>query len=161
MKEQKPRGPQPTNKFAARVVVPYRYCVICRAYAHEFIESNGPHRRRDPESDFHVKMQSKIGECAVALYFRLWPEQVLNLKVLKTPDDGSDLRLPLGEGGRSVGLDVKTTIPPYKLIWPVEDNAKYAGKNFDILVSVSNDNVSDHTAYFQHCWIEGYVSKAE
>jgi hypothetical protein len=103
------------------------------------------------EKDPVRQAQSKIGEVAFALWLGLEPEQgVVNWEVEgKDGDGGFDVRVP---GGYRV--DVKTTLPPRKLIWSRQINDLYEGAKFDVLVAVSI-NGDDH----RQCWIEGVISK--
>ena len=100
------------------------------------------------EKDPKRQTYAKVGEAAVAIYFGLDPIVAVKWDS-GNPDKGGDVRLPSG----SI-VDVKTTLPPFKLIWSKEVNDFYWDKKFDHLISVS---VDEHD--YKRCWIEGYVSK--
>lgn len=102
---------------------------------------------RDPVRQAH----GKIGEIATALYFMLDPLRIVKLNVGDGGDGGKDLRLNNG-----LRLDVKTTMPPFKLIWSMAINHLYLEKQFDVLVSVSIDELN-----FSNCWIEGWITKQD
>jgi len=104
---------------------------------------------RGTESNFERQCQAKIGEVATALFFDLDP--LVAVKWDLKPDKGSDLTLATG-----LRIDVKTTLPPFKLIWSNNINDLYEQKQFDVLVSVSIDPDE-----WSDCWLEGYIRKAE
>jgi hypothetical protein len=95
--------------------------------------------------------QSKVGECAVALFCLLDPRQVIKFDV-GCADQGNDLVLPSGKL-----VDVKTTETWKRfLIWSKEVNDLYWSKRFDLLVSVTIDEND-----WRCCWLEGCLSKQE
>lgn len=102
---------------------------------------------RGTERNAQRQAQGKIGECALALYLKLGIDAVKFDP--SRPDDGSDVILLNG-----VRADVKTTPPPYRLIWSNSINDLYSQKNFDVLVAVSN------SPDLATCWIEGWITKA-
>lgn len=93
--------------------------------------------------------QSKAGEYAVAILFGLNPELAVKRNVGHA-DQGTDVRC-----SPTLRADVKTT-PDGKLyvIWSKEVNDLYWQKTFDVLISVSIDNID-----WSRCWVEGWVSK--
>lgn len=92
--------------------------------------------------------QGKIGECALALYWQMDPLLAVKWTV-DHADAGYDLLLPGG-----LRVDVKTTYPPYNVIWSNTINDIYEDVRFDYIVSVSIAK-SD----FSRTWIEGWISK--
>jgi hypothetical protein len=102
---------------------------------------------RGIESNPVLQAQAKIGECAAAILFGLNP--LTEVKWNLIPDKGSDLIVD------DVKFDVKTTLPPFKLIWSRDVNHLYHSKEFDHLVSVSIDEKN-----WRECSIEGYMPKA-
>jgi hypothetical protein len=102
---------------------------------------------RGTEKDPLRQARGKIGEVAVAILFGKNP--LTDMKWNLAPDQGSDIRSPSG-----LLVDVKTTFPPYKLIWSRTINDLYHQKMFDALVSVSIDSEN-----YSKCWVEGWISK--
>ena len=91
----------------------------------------------------------KIGEAAVAIHFGLDVETAVKWDV-GFPDRGKDITLANG-----VRLDVKTTLPSFKLLWSKEINDLYWQKEFpDVLVSVSIEEKDGPS-----CHIEGWITK--
>ena len=104
------------------------------------------------EKDPVRQTQSRIGEVAFALWVGLDPDTALKWEPeRKDGDGGSDVQVP---GGYRV--DVKTTLPPRKLIWSMAVNDLYEKAKFDVLVSIS---IAEDD--YQQCWLEGVVSKAK
>lgn len=123
-----------------------------RAMADHYARGGSPRSRavsgnRGTESNVRRLAQGKIGECALALYWNLDP--MTAVKWTMGADDGFDIALPGG-----LRVDVKTTFPPYNLIWSNTINGIWDDVRFDFLVSVSIAQ-SD----FRQCWVEGWVSK--
>jgi len=92
--------------------------------------------------------RSKVGEFACALLFGLNPYDEVRLDFTH-PDSGYDICLPSG-----TRVDVKTTLPPRRLIWPMPANHLYFEKQYDILLSVSID-----PKIGRNCWVEGWIEK--
>lgn len=103
---------------------------------------------RGTESNPVLQARGKIGEVAVAIYFELDIETAVKWDV-RFADSGSDITLANG-----VRLDVKTTLPPFNLIWSRTINDLYWQKKFDVLVAVSIEE-----ADFSCCHIEGWITK--
>ena len=94
---------------------------------------------------------SKIGECAVAIYFGLEP--LVDVHWAMFADDGKDLSLPNG-----IRADVKTTPGHYrKLLWSLEVNDLYWQKTFNVLIACSIDSM----AAPGECAIEGFITKED
>lgn len=104
---------------------------------------------RGTERDPIRQGQGKLGEVAVAIYFNLNPEQVVNFA--RRADNGSDILLPC-----DLYADVKTSFPHYNLIWNRDVNHLYWQKRFDIIISVSVDERDWHS-----CWLAGFIDKAD
>ena len=95
--------------------------------------------------------RGQIGECALALHLGFPVDPWVCFE--NVPDNGYDLALP----DKRTRIDVKTTVPPYRLIWPLEGGEHYAAANFTHLVAVSVEDDSGG----ERCWIEGQVTKQE
>ena len=104
---------------------------------------------RGAEANIDLQWRAKIGECAVALIFDLNPTHAVGWSL--APDAGFDVVSNFG-----VRMDVKTTLPPRRLIWSNNINDLYHQKQFDVLVSVSIPANKP-----LHCYVDGYVSKAD
>jgi hypothetical protein len=136
--------------------IPNLWCLRCADYARAIVKhyaaGGSPNSlavsgERGTESNVKRQAQGKFGECALALFLGLDPEHAVNWQM--TPDKGTDIVLADG-----IRVDVKTTFPPFKLIWSNSINGLYEKKLFDVLVSVSI--IQDH---FAQCWIEGWITK--
>lgn len=103
---------------------------------------------RGAESDPVRQAHGIIGEVACAIYLGLDPIADVNWDPAKS-DSGYDVVLPSG-----LRIDVKTTLPPFKLIWSRDVNDLYFKKRFDVLISVS---IEDRD--WSRCWIEGWITK--
>jgi len=104
---------------------------------------------RGTESNVERQMQGKLGEVAVALYCSYAPGTHVKWE-RAGGDAGFDLLI------RSTKVDVKTTFPPFKLIWSNTVNNLWTQKRFDALVSVSVERGD-----WENCYIEGWISKRE
>jgi hypothetical protein len=103
---------------------------------------------RGTEANPIRQAHGKIGEAAVAIYFGLDVEAAVKWDVGR-PDKGFDITLENG-----ARLDVKTTLPPFNLLWSRDINDLYWQKEFDALVSVSIEE-NDWSC----CHVEGWITK--
>jgi hypothetical protein len=147
------------NLFRQFQAVPHEFVTRGVDFGHRIVahyeEGGSPASRarsgnRGTERNPARQAQGKIGECAVALYFGMDPNVAVKW-VVDNPDGGSDILLSIG-----FRIDVKTTFPPFKLIWSNTLNDIYHQIKFDLIVSVSIDPDDAH-----QCWLEGYLSKEE
>ncbi|TAI59990.1 hypothetical protein [Bradyrhizobium sp. Leo170] len=102
---------------------------------------------RGTESNPVILGRSKVGEVAAAIHCGLDPDAAVKWSV-DSPDPGHDLVL---NGAR---IDVKTTLPPFKLIWSNTINDLYEQKQFDVIAAVS---ISERD--WSCCWVEGWITK--
>lgn len=144
------------NRHARPVEIPAVLVDRGRLWAKRLVshyaEGGSPNSRavsgdRGTERNAERQAQGKIGEVAVAILFGRNP--LLDVKWNLVPDGGSDLVAPCG-----LLVDVKTTLPPRRLIWSRTINHLYKAKRFDALVAVSID-----ARDLGQCWIEGWISK--
>lgn len=103
---------------------------------------------RGTEANVPIQQRSKIGECALALFFDLDPLTAVKWGLVA--DGGTDVIIPV-----NLRADVKTTFPPRLVIWSNNVNDLYWHKTFDVIVGVSIDPED-----YRRCWIEGFVPKA-
>jgi hypothetical protein len=103
---------------------------------------------RGTESNPILQAHGKIGEAAAAIYFDLDVGTAVKWQI-GYPDNGTDITLTNG-----VRIDVKTTLPPFRLIWSKDINDLYWQKQFDVLVSVSIEEED-----WSCCHIEGWITK--
>lgn len=145
------------NRNRRLVEVPQHYVDRGRQFGFDLVKhyANGgsPASRarsggRGTESNPVLQAQGKIGEVALAIYFNLGIETVIKWG-LDYPDGGYDILLASG-----VRIDVKTTLPPFKLIWSRDINDIYFEKQFDVLVSVSIEEQN-----WSRCYVEGWITK--
>lgn len=144
------------NKNRRAVVVPQKWVERGlewgKALVAHYANGGSPRSRavsgdRGTEKNPKRLAQGKIGEAATALYLGLDPETAIKLDMVA--DHGTDIFC--SNGAR---LDVKTTFPPFKLIWSRDVNHLFAEKSFNVLVSVSIDQNN-----FSNCWVEGWILK--
>jgi hypothetical protein len=147
------------NAHRELVLFPRSYPERFLKYGHDmadhYARGGSPRSRarsgnRGTESNPLRLAQGKAGECATAIIAGLDPEHAIKWAVGHA-DPGWDVQL---WGGTL--LDVKTTFPPYKLIWSRDVNDLYEEKLFSILISASIEPDD-----FTRCWVEGWVTKHE
>jgi hypothetical protein len=147
-----------TNKNRRFVKVPPLYVRRCMDYGQKIVDhyahGGSPKSRsrsgdRGTESNVKLQAQGKIGECGLAICLGLDPETAVKWGT-DFADGGTDIYVPTN-GAR---LDVKTTLPPFKLIWSNNVNDLYHQKKFDILVAASVDE-NDYSC----CYLEGWITK--
>lgn len=146
-----------TNPHRKRLELEQRWIDRCQSYAIALVahykaggSPNSLAVSGGRGTEYNVERQTlgKIGEVACAIFFGLDPEIAVKWEL--KPDRGSDVILP-----NEMRVDVKTTVPHYKLIWSRTVNHLYESKEFDLLIAVSVDSVDRRI-----CWIEGYMPKA-
>ena len=102
------------------------------------------------ECDPLLQARGKIGEVAAAVYYGLEPDSAVNWATGTGGDRGHDLVI-----GRLL-VDVKTTLPPFNVIWPRTKNHLFAQRVFDAFLSVSIDELD-----YRVCTIDGWIEKWE
>jgi hypothetical protein len=107
------------------------------------------------EKEFYV---GKLAECAAANHF--WVIDQVQWE--PGPDNYYDLVIGADDDERKYRVDVKGSLAPFMLIWPVSKNEDYFNRSFDLLLSVTVPSLSppaDATAF--RCFVEGFVTKSE
>ena len=112
------------------------------------------HRAHDPATEalnpiLFDKPTARSEKAAVAIYFGLDVEAAVKWAI-DCPDHGYDITL----ASNNLRIDVKTTLPPFKLIWSRDINDLYPQKEFHVLVSVSIEELN-----WSRCYIEGWITK--
>ena len=118
-------------------------------HAHGVTEGSAQYTLPDGPPTLDKWFQAKTAEVAAALYFELQPLVDLSWTVERA--NLFDIKLATG-----MRLDVKASLESGNLIWPYTKNAIFLQLPFDTLVSVSLKSGD-----YQHCWVEGWISKDE
>lgn len=147
-----------TNRNRRFVKLPPKYVQRCLGYGQRIVDhyANGgsPASRsrsgdRGTESNVTLQAQGKVGECALAICLGIDPDTAVKWDT-DFADGGTDIYVPTN-GAR---IDVKTTLPPFKLIWSRNVNDLYHQKKFDIIVAASVEEGD-----LSRCYLEGWITK--
>ena len=159
------------NKTPNRVLVELspRWVAACVDYGKAIVEpgalSDESLRRsgdRGTETNVPLQILGKLAEVGFAIYFRINPSVHIALKPIPVGDPKPMFDLKLLDGTK---VDVKGTYPNRKLGWSISLNAAYDHYDFDVLASVTVEQVDYLKAAKDkkpvQCWIEGWVTKQD